>query len=202
MARPRRVLGGCDFPADPGLPAPDAPVFWNPAEAPAAVVLVAALPDTGLSAIGLSPDRIRHTHDAGDLVFLQLETGTLLAGAVRDPDQPIGFLLPTDRNWPARRDAMERALGTLVDGTHPPSPLTFQQLRRIQMALRTLDARAEGATLRRIAEAFFGPARVAAEPWATSALKAQVARLAAYGRRLAERGYRDLLAGRPPTRRQ
>ncbi|MGC9420250.1 MAG: DUF2285 domain-containing protein [Rhodovulum sp.] len=121
---------------------------------------------------------------------------------MRDPGQPIGFLLPMDRNWPARRDAMERVLGTLVDGTHPPPPLTFQQLRRIRMALRTLDARADGATLRRIAEAFFGAPRVAAEPWATSALKAQVARLATYGRRLAERGYRDLLAGRAPTRRQ
>ena len=61
---------------------------------------------------------------------------------------------------------------------------------------RTVDGRQSGATYRAVATAFYGAKRVAAEPWKTSSLKAQIARLAAYGRMMIDHGYRQLLRGR------
>jgi hypothetical protein len=47
-----------------------------------------------------------------------------------------------------------------------------------------------------LAVTLFGEARVADEPWKTSSLKAQVARLVAHGRMMVDRGYRHLLRGK------
>ena len=66
----------------------------------------------------------------------------------------------------------------------------------MKRALRTVDGRQSGATYRAIATAFFGADRVAAEPWKTSSIKAQVARLAAYGRMMIDYGYKQLLKGK------
>lgn len=64
-------------------------------------------------------------------------------------------------------------------------------------ALRCVDARDTGASYRAMATVLFGARRVADEPWKTSSLKAQVARLTVHGRMLVDRGYRRLLRGRP-----
>lgn len=110
-------------------------------------------------------------------------------------DAPIGVLIPFDEDWAIRLAAAERLRATLIDGTADP-PLTTQRRARIKRALRAVDARRDGASYRAIATAFFGVERVADEPWKTSSVKAQIARLAAHGRMLVDHGYRMLLRGR------
>jgi hypothetical protein len=59
--------------------------------------------------------------------------------------------------------------------------------------LQALDAALAGATLREVAEALIGPALVAADWHADSALRARVRRLAQRGTVLMRGGYRRLL---------
>lgn len=113
----------------------------------------------------------------------------------------VGVLIPLDDHWPIRVAAAERLRLRLIERTADP-PITLQRRERIKRALRCIDGRRDGATYRAIATAFFGARRVAEEPWKTSSLKAQIARLAAHGRMLVDRGYRDILLGRTTTPRR
>ncbi|MFQ6548568.1 DUF2285 domain-containing protein [Aestuariibius sp. 2305UL40-4] len=115
------------------------------------------------------------------------------------PDRPRAIVIPIAPDWSIRMLAAER-LRAVWRGQTPPALFTLQRRRRIGHALRTDDARQSGAPLRDIAVAYFGAHRVAAEPWKTSALKAQIARLAAYGRTLVGDGYRQLLRGKSAAR--
>jgi hypothetical protein len=188
--------GGCDFPVDPELDAPDAPVFWNPEDAPAVVNLIAPIPPTGVASIPLARHAIDECIDDAGLRWRRLRNGAVLVEALQRPsDSPIGVLIPFDNYWAIRLAAAERLRVTLIDGTADP-PLTVQRRERVKRALQTVDARRDGATYRAIATAYFGADRVAEEPWKTSSLKAQIARLAAHGRMLIDRGYRLLLQGR------
>ena len=192
------LSGGCDFPVDPDLEPPAAPVFWNPADAPAVVHLVAPLPPVGLASEKLArPVADARTDEAG-LLWRRLHNGGVLVGGSHDvAAEPVGILIPFDKDWSIRVAAAERLHSTLIERTADP-PLTVQRRERLKRALRCIDGRAEGASYRAVATVFFGPRRVADEPWKTSSLKAQVARLAAHGRMLIDRGYRDILRGRSP----
>lgn len=112
---------------------------------------------------------------------------------------PVGILIPVDGDWPVRLHAAQRLCDTLAGKRLEPW-FTRQRRIRIARALRADDARRAGATLRDVAVAHFGANRVADEPWKTSALKAQTARLANYGRHLARTGYRQILRGRTASR--
>ncbi len=125
------------------------------------------------------------------LSWVRLHIGDTLVGDTIG-DQPIGILLPLDKHWPVRLAAANRLYHQLIDHHADPS-LTPQRRERLKRALRTVDGRQSGATYRAIATAFFGADRVAAEPWKTSSIKAQVARLAAYGRMMIDYGYKQLL---------
>ncbi|MEL6997661.1 MAG: DUF2285 domain-containing protein [Pseudomonadota bacterium] len=114
-------------------------------------------------------------------------------------DRPRAVILPLSPDWSIRIATAER-LRCVWRGRTPRALFTLQRRKRIGHALRTNDARQSGARLRDIAVAYFGASRVAAEPWKTSALKAQVARLAAYGRALIGDGYRQLLRGKSAVR--
>ncbi|WP_299959347.1 DUF2285 domain-containing protein [uncultured Roseobacter sp.] len=114
-------------------------------------------------------------------------------------DRPRAVVIPFAPDWSIRMLAAER-LRAVWRGQTPPTLFTAQRRRRIGQALRTTDARQSGARLRDIAIAYFGAGRVAGEPWKTSALKAQVARLTAFGRTLVGDGYRQLLRGNPAAR--
>ncbi|WP_308342243.1 DUF2285 domain-containing protein [Roseobacter insulae] len=116
-------------------------------------------------------------------------------------EQPLGILLPLDPDWSIRIDTAQR-LRTVWHGRKTPFLFTDQRRRRIGHALRTTDAKQSGARLRDIAIAYFGAGRIGAEPWKTSALKAQVARLARYGEVLVSDGYRQLLRGKTAARSQ
>ncbi|MCE8008269.1 MULTISPECIES: DUF2285 domain-containing protein [Paracoccaceae] len=114
-------------------------------------------------------------------------------------DRPRAVILPLTLDWSIRIATAER-LRRVWRGQTPRALFTLQRRKRIGHALRTNDARQSGTRLRDIAVTYFGARRVAAEPWKTSALKAQVARLAAYGRTLVSDGYRQLLRGKSAAR--
>ncbi|QPC42745.1 DUF2285 domain-containing protein [Kaustia mangrovi] len=158
------------------------------------VHLIATLPDFGVTA-AIPPDSItdRRT-DADGLSWMRLKNGTSLVGDQVD-DRPVGLLLPLDDAWPVRLAAADRLYRQLIDRDADP-PITPHRRERLKRALRTIDGRQSGASYRAIATAFFGADRVAAEPWKTSSLKAQVARLASYGRMMIDRGYKQLLRGK------
>lgn len=192
--------GGCDFPVDPDLEPPAAPVYWNPADAPAVVHLIAPVPPVGVVSVTLARSGMDERADGAGLLWRRLHNGAVLVGPSDSPgDAPIGVLIPFDDAWSVRIAAAERLRATLLDRTADP-PLTTQKRERLKSALRCVDGRAEGASYRAVATAFFGDQRVAEEPWKTSSLKGQVARLAAHGRLLIDRGYRDLLRGRSSGR--
>ncbi|WP_299507586.1 DUF2285 domain-containing protein [uncultured Roseobacter sp.] len=180
----------------------DARLYWKPTIAPAVSVLVSAVPDERMPPVRL--DRIilqaRRGHNGRH--WASLETGMVLVSD--NPffaDKPLGIVLPLDPDWSVRVDAAQR-LRTVWRGRKTPFWFTDQRRRRIGHALRTTDAQQSGARLRDIAIAYFGAGRIGAEPWKTSALKAQVARLARYGEVLVSDGYRQLLRGKTAGRSQ
>lgn len=151
--------------------------------------------DSGLSSANVSD---RESDERS--VYLKLDTAALAAANQPPSDAPLGILLPIDKHWTVRIAAAERLRRGLVgQNPHPPS-LTEQQRDRMKYALRTVDGLRQRASYQTVARQFFGRERVEAEHWKTSALKAQIARLAAHGRMLVGGGYRALLRGERPGR--
>lgn len=182
---------------DPDLAAPEAPVFWNAADAPAVVSLIAPLPPIGINSATVAQFEPDEESEDNGLGRLRLRSGSVLVGQLDDASATqIGVLIPFDDDWPIRIAAAERLRSELIERTADPT-LTRQRRERLKRALRCVDARDTGASYRAMATVLFGAHRVADEPWKTSSLKAQVARLTAHGRMLVDRGYRRLLRGRP-----
>ncbi|MAH16457.1 MAG: hypothetical protein CMN65_12180 [Sphingomonadaceae bacterium] len=169
-------------------------MYWLPSAAPAVVQLIAVLPDIGLTA-SIPPESIADRKiDAEGLSWVRLKEGVNLVGD-QVGDGPVGLLLPLDGDWPTRLAAADRLYHQIIDRDADP-PITRQRRDRLKRALRTIDGRQSGASYRAVATVFFGADRVAAEPWKTSSLKAQVARLASHGRMMIDQGYRNLLRGK------
>ena len=158
------------------------------------VQLIAVLPDIGLTA-SIPPESIADRKiDAEGLSWVRLKEGVNLVGD-QVGDGPVGLLLPLDGDWPTRLAAADRLYHQIINRDADP-PITRQRRDRLKRALRTIDGRQSGASYRAVATVFFGADRVAAEPWKTSSLKAQVARLASHGRMMIDQGYRNLLRGK------
>ena len=73
-----------------------------------------------------------------------------------------------------------------------PAPLSVARRMRLVQVLRALDARADGASLRDIAEGLFGR-RLSGRAWQDSDLQARTRRLVRSGAALSRDGYRDVL---------
>lgn len=74
--------------------------------------------------------------------------------------------------------------------------VTTQQRRRLRLMMQATDGRANGASYREIATAFYGTARVGAAPWKTSSLRAAVIGLVKGGAAMISGGYLQLLRHR------
>ncbi|MEO3431878.1 DUF2285 domain-containing protein [Inquilinus sp. CAU 1745] len=157
--------------------------------------MIARLPDIGVKSVALAALPVSSRRDTAGVVWLRLKDGAVVADGSIPDSSAVGVLLPFDEAWSVRLAAAER-LRHQFAGRSVPAPITPQRRERLKRALRTIDARRQGASYRDIAVAYFGERRVAKEHWKTSALKAQVARLAAHGRMLIDRGYRHLLQGK------
>ncbi len=105
--------------------------------------------------------------------------------------------MPLDATAPDRLRALTRLWRHLEGAPPPPDLVTPQRRKRLKAMLRALDGRACGAVHREIAGALWGGARVAAEPWKTSALRDATLRLVRDGGVLVGGGYLALLGGRP-----
>ena len=153
------------------------------------------MPAVGLRSFSFADGIIERRHDENGLSWLRLRDGAVLVGDEAELDaEALGILIPLDDDWPIRIAAADRLRRRLIERT-ADSPLTRQRRKRLTHALRTIDGRRNGASYRAVATVFFGARRVTNEPWKTSSLKAQVARLAAHGRMLISHGYRTLLSG-------
>ncbi|WP_292894557.1 DUF2285 domain-containing protein [Nitratireductor sp.] len=188
-------LGAFDFAVDPECDPPAAPVFWNAADAPAIVNQIASAHQFGdkVSSIRTLPVVARATDS--EFIWLKLDNGAQLVARSFADDADFGVVVPFDDAWAVHLAAADR-LYRHLRGLPVEHPLTRQRRQRLKHALRTVDAVHQGATYRMIAVTFYGEPRVSDEPWKTNALKSQIARLAAYGRRMIDKGYRRLLQGK------
>lgn len=178
----------------------EAELYWRPSVAPAVTALIAKTPGKETTTSGLEEVILDVRRGANGRYWAHLRTGLVVVS--NDPlfaREARGVLIPFDDEW-AIRVATAHRLRILTRGQYPSASFTEQRRRRIARALRTGDGLHAGANLRDIAISYFSADRVASEPWKTSALKAQVARLARYGRALVGDGYRQLLRGKTASR--
>lgn len=113
------------------------------------------------------------------------------------PANPLVALVPLGADGLDRIDAVTR-LWRAVNRRQVPTDtrLTKQQRRRLRRMLQAVDGNTEGASYREIAEAIFGPARIAETSWKTSALRDVTIDLVKDGLALIAGGYRALLRRR------
>jgi hypothetical protein len=141
--------------------------------------------------------------DAKDGTHLMIRDGGIsyqlwLIGKQRK-SKPMAAFIPLDPGAAQRADATMQFWRFMTGGRPPPPPAAPpQRVRRLVAILRALDGRLSGASYRAIAEALFGPDRVASEPWKTAPVRDTVIRLARAGFALMRNDYRKLLGPRRP----
>jgi hypothetical protein len=110
---------------------------------------------------------------------------------------PLAALVPIDETCSDRIAALMRLSQLLWDRPLiADTRLTAQRRRRLRGMLQAVDGHLAGATYRDIANAIYGPSRVASDPWKTSALRDSTIALVKDGRALIDGGYRTLLRQR------
>ena len=132
---------------------------------------------------------LRIGHGAATVSLLLIEGAQLW--------MPLAALIPMDESCTDRIAAIIRLTQLLWD-----RPLiadtrrTAQRRRRLCRMLQAVDGHLAGATYRDIANAIYGPSRVATDSWKTSALRDSTIALVRDGRALIDGGYRSLLRQR------
>ena len=195
------IVGGCDFPADPGLSALEQPVVWSPLADPA-VLMLGAAPDflTGPPlTLSFEPDDAIPGPE-GTYGACSGEDGVqylILADTVAVADARPVIILPLDDDLRDRIEAILRLWHILTAKPARRDPrMTPYQRRRFRLMMQAADGSAEHATYREIAIAIYGEDRVRAEPWKTSALRASVIALVRSAAALIDGGYHGLLRHR------
>jgi hypothetical protein len=202
-------IGGWSFEADPDQSFLEQTIFWAPEAVPTIVPVRPAV-------IVSSP----HTHirlDLNDLNESQLRQGPDGWHAVlhlRGVEHRIWFKdvpvvaaaytveLPLDRDFEFRAGAgmrLWRGLNGRPQGASPHA-ISAHRRRRIALALRASDARADGATYREIAEVLLPAQRIVKREWRTHEVRDRIVRLVKTGFALVQGGYRALL--RPSPRKK
>ena len=192
---------GLRFLADPDDRADDAAVFWRPEVSPAVIPLTSAPIVTPTTVIPLAkwPGEItRREAEDGLHVLVREDAATHQVWLIEPVKRaaPLAAAIPLDDTAPHRTDAFGRFWRFLKHPARRARTDRRRRLDRLITALRVLDGRMSGASYRIIAEALFGKARVAAEPWKTASLRDTVIRLARTGFSLKRGGYRGLLRPR------
>ncbi|RWH39204.1 MAG: DUF2285 domain-containing protein [Mesorhizobium sp.] len=199
---PNSTGGGvCSFFVPPSLSAGEGPVFWS-AEADTSAVLLTQspimLPTAGnLSSELREPAARSDDQGAHSLLAFGNQSIRLVQLPGVTPGTPLAALVPLDGDGHDRIAAIDRLLRALQGRAVPDDRrLTPQQKRRHRRMLQAIDGSMTGASYRVIADVLFGPDRVAAEPWKTSALRASVIGLVKGGHAMMAGGYRQLLRHR------
>lgn len=195
------AAGACDFPAKPSLDWDGQTVIWAPRSHSAILFLAALTPE---------PPTI---HDRSDAIVLDdaisADDGLHLRLRTARIDSQMLVLGPAPRNGrlaavvPLDADGLDRIrelerLWRVLHGRALPQEksIPIQKRRNLRLMLRTVDGRSEDASLREIAEVFFGAERVASDPWKTSSLRDKMNRLFRGGRKMVAGGYRQFLRSR------
>jgi hypothetical protein len=115
------------------------------------------------------------------------------------PGKPLAAIVPLDRDFLTRIASLlrfHRALTGKRPGPHPRGwPLTAYRMARLELMLRALDLRLDGATYREIAVALGKDeaARMSATEWKDSAARSFVYRLVRDANAMMNGDYRKLL---------
>lgn len=196
--------GAWAFPCDPDLPCNRAPVIWDVAAQPTAVVLGTAsfandssvrFADLPVAVLAEDIDDRRHELWPDDGDHQQVLIMGRPAGSM-----PVAAIVPLDAHTTARLDAVRRLWRRLTGrpASTPVLPITAQQRRRLILMLRALDGWREHATYRELATILLNAdvRRQSRRDWLTSTTRAQMIRIVRDAVRRMEGGYRDLLCGR------
>lgn len=193
--------GGCAFAVDPALNATDATVYWAPDVDPGTVILTA--PPLAPLIASVAPNDLNNdtTRIGPDGLSILHGRGTSKVRLFLTPDasseSPLVALVPLGSDGLDRIEAVSRFWRAVNNRRVPPDArLTNQQRRRFRRMLQAVDGHTEGASYREIAEAIFGPPRVAESSWKTSALRDVTIDLVKDGLALIAGGYRALLRRR------
>nr|WP_246673888.1 DUF2285 domain-containing protein [Mesorhizobium sp. B2-3-13] len=144
----------------------------------------------GISAHRDSPQGSHAVHDSGIATQLLLFPGG-------EASCSRAALIPLDSETLGRVEALVRFWRGYSKRPVPPDTrMTVQQRRRLRLMMRAADGRANGASYREIATAFYGAGRVASSPWKTSPLRNTVIGLVKGGRAMVAGGYLQLLRHR------
>ncbi|MCA0211502.1 MAG: DUF2285 domain-containing protein [Proteobacteria bacterium] len=180
------------------------PVVWRP-ELTAVTVILDAAPDGFETAAPVDPRALGAL--LADLAGIDGRHVVVADAAgehrlwLRDsqPGRPLAAVIPLDKDFITRiasllrfhRRLLGRAAGPLPRGW----PLTAYRLARLDLMLRALDLRDEGATYREIATALGrdDAARLSASDWKMSASRSFVVRLVRDGIAMMNGDYRKLL---------
>lgn len=174
-------------------------VLWSPLADPAVLTLapspefLSSEPSTVLAGIGAhrdSPQGSHVVHDSGVATQLLLIPGS-------NANRSLVALIPLDLQTLGRVEALVRFWRAYNRRPVPPDTrMTIQQRRRLRLMMRAADGRANGASYREIATAFYGTGRVASAPWKTSSLRDTVIGLVKGGGAMIAGGYLQLLRHR------
>lgn len=192
--------GGCDFAADPRLPASSAAVYWSVRSTQ--VIAAMATPNPLLDTAPFptpwpAPQAERLAGDGQHLLFGDGLAQQLVFDGI-GPPTALAAVIPFDADLPARVASLLDTWAHLTGATPRSRDASPQRRKRLVLGLRALDGRATGASYREIAAGLFGDARVPAGPaWKTHDLRSRTLRLVADATALMRGGYRTL-AGLPP----
>lgn len=200
--RRSRGDGGCPFATSPDDLS--APVAWRP-ELTAVTLILDAAPDGFDNALSVDPRTLGalladQAGIEGRHVIVADSAGEHRLW-LRDsqPGRPLAAVIPLDKDFITRVASLlrfHRRLLGLAPGPLPRGwPLTAYRLARLDMMLRALDLRDEGATYREIATALGrdDAARLSASDWKMSASRSFVVRLVRDGIAMMNGDYRKLL---------
>lgn len=137
-----------------------------------------------------SPQGFHTIRDCGIATQLLLLPGSATS-------RSLAALIPLDSQTLGRVEALVRFWRS-CHGQHvlPDKRMTIQQRHRLRLMMQAADGRANGASYREIAIAFYGTGRVASNPWKTSSLRDTVIGLVKGGGSLVAGGYLQLLRHR------
>ncbi|SCM70144.1 conserved hypothetical protein [uncultured Pleomorphomonas sp.] len=198
------TVGGCDFPADPNLPADRAVLFWtstlqpdafelrpSPSSVDDGFAIPLRLPDFPILVGVADEDGAWHGHwwSFGHEHRFRLDAAP--------PEHPVTYavILPLDALLELRAEAVLRFWRAVNGRPSGPwhHPLPKQTRDRHVLILRALDAHRTGASYRTIAEVLFGFHGRTKADWEQSELKNRTRRLVADGLRYMRGDYRRLL---------
>jgi hypothetical protein len=184
---------------DPAGSSQDQAIFWAPEVLPTVIPIVRSAAASNGRVFSLAEMSAGEIRQASDGWHVLLRIGDVEHRLwLREPpvaDSAYATELALDSDFEFRAHAARR-LWRVLNG-RPAGPafheLSLQRRQRLALALRALDARAEGNSYRTIAEGLFGATRIPERAWKTHDLRNRTIRLVQSGFALMRGGYRAVL---------